>query len=135
MRARALASQGDVSAAKAELQQVVELPPFYGIPAQKSDPYIAAVIDVALAENDLPTARGVLAQHGAIEVPEEFDLDYLQLAADGARLKLRMGDSNGAIELTEAALAHLQKHAGPSNFAFMRRELQQVREASTRGTL
>jgi hypothetical protein len=75
-----------------------------------------------------------LAQHGALEVPEEFDLDYLQLASDSARLKLRMGDSQGAVELIDAALAHLEKHAGQSNFAFMRRELQQVREAAGRAS-
>jgi tetratricopeptide (TPR) repeat protein/tRNA A-37 threonylcarbamoyl transferase component Bud32 len=134
VRARALASQGKVAAAKAELTHVPELPPFYGVPAQKADSYLAALIDVALAENDLPTARGALAQHGALEVPEEFDLDYLQLASDSARLKLRMGDSQGAVELIDAALAHLEKHAGQSNFAFMRRELQQVREAAGRAS-
>jgi serine/threonine protein kinase/tetratricopeptide (TPR) repeat protein len=132
VRARALASQGKLAPAKAELQHVAELPPFYGVPAQKADSYIAAFIAVALADNDLPTARGVLAQHGPIEVPDEFDLDYLQLAIDSARLKLRMGDVPGAIELADPALAHLQEHGGKSNFAFMRRELQQVRDTAGR---
>ncbi len=67
VRARALASQGKMAVAKAELTHVAELPPFYGVPAQKADSYIAAVIAVALADNDLPTARGVLAQHGPID--------------------------------------------------------------------
>ncbi|HEY0683110.1 MAG TPA: protein kinase [Steroidobacter sp.] len=127
VRARALASQGKVAQAKAELAHVAELPPFYGVPAQKRDSYIAAVIDVALADNDLPTARGALAQYGPIEIPEEFDIGYLQLATDSARLKRRMGDIDGAIALAEAALTHLQDHAGPSNFAFMRQALQQTR--------
>jgi hypothetical protein len=127
VRARALASQGKIAAAKEELTHVAKLPQFYGWPAQKSDLYIAAVIDVALAGNDLPTARGALAQRGPVQAPEEFDLHYLQLATDSARLKLRMGDSKGAIALVDAALAHLQDHAGTSNFAFVRRELQRVR--------
>jgi tetratricopeptide (TPR) repeat protein len=127
VRARALASLGKVAAAKAELAHVAELPKFYGIPAQKSDCYLAAVIDVALTDNDLPTARAALAQRGPLQTPEEFDLDYLQLATDSAHLKRRMGDLQGVIELTDAALAHLQAHAGPSNFSFMRRELQRVR--------
>lgn len=133
VRARALASLGKIALAKAELKHVAELPPFYGVPPQKADSYIASVIDVALADNDLPTARGVLAQHGPIEVPKEFDLDYLQLALDGARLELRMGDVQGAIQLADQALAHLQEHGGESNFAFLRRELQRVRAAAGRG--
>jgi tetratricopeptide (TPR) repeat protein len=128
LRARALASQGKVAAARAELTHVAELPQFYGIPAQKSDCYLAAVIDVALAGNDLPTARAALAQRGPLDAPREFDLDYLQLATDSAHLKRRMGDLRGAVELTEAALAHLQEHAGNSNFAFMRQELQRAHD-------
>jgi hypothetical protein len=127
VRARALASQGKVAAAKAELAHVAELPPFYGTPAQKSDCYLAAVIDVALADDDLPTARAALAQREPLDAPKEFDLDYLQLATDSAHLKRRMGDLRGANELIDAALAHLQEHAGTSNFAFMRRELQRAR--------
>ena len=127
VRARALVLQGKVAAAKAELAHVAQLPTFYGTPAQKSDSYVAAVIDVALADNDLPTARGALAQQGPIEAPEEFDIGYLQLATDAARLKRRMGDLDGALALTDAALTHLQKHAGPAHFAFMREALQQVR--------
>jgi tetratricopeptide (TPR) repeat protein len=133
VRARALASQGKVAAAKAELARVAELPQFYGTPAQKSDCYLAAVIAVALADNDLPTARAALAQHGPLEPPKEFDLDYLQLATDSAYLKRRMGDLRGAIEVTDAALAHLQAHAGNSNFGFMRRELQRARDGARPG--
>ena len=133
VRARALVSQGKVAAAKAELTHVAELPQFYGIPAQKSDCYLAAVIDVALAGDDLPTARAALAQRGRLDAPREFDLDYLQLATDSAHLKLRMGDLRGAVELTEAALAHLQEHAGDANFAFMRQELQRARDDARRG--
>ncbi|GFE86259.1 serine/threonine-protein kinase [Steroidobacter agaridevorans] len=132
VRARALASQGKIAAAKAELTHVAELPQFYGVPAQKSDCYLAAVIDVALADNDLPTGRAALAQRGPLDAPREFDLDYLQLATDSARLKQRMGDLQGAAELTNAALAHLQEHAGTSNFAFMRQELQRVHDAARR---
>jgi hypothetical protein len=109
------------------------LPQFYGIPAQKSDCYLAALIDVALADNDLPTARAALSQRGPLDVPEEFDLDYLQLAVDSAHLKRRMGDAHGAVELADAALAHLQEHGGKSNFEFVRRELQQARDAAGRG--
>ncbi|WP_198683387.1 serine/threonine-protein kinase [Peristeroidobacter agariperforans] len=133
VRARALALQGKIAAAKAELTRVAELPQFYGVPAQKSDCYLAAVIDVALADNDLPTARAALAQRGPLDAPREFDLDYLQLVMESARLKQRMGDLHGAGELTSAALAHLQKHAGNSNFAFMRQELQRVHAAARRG--
>nr|WP_298717310.1 serine/threonine-protein kinase [uncultured Steroidobacter sp.] len=127
LRARALALQGKVEAARAELKHVAELPTFYGVPAQKSDSYLAAVINVALADNDLPTARGALAQRGPLDVPAEFDYDFLQLAVDSAHLKRRMGDLNGAIELTDAALAHLEQHGGKSNFAVIRRELQRAR--------
>jgi serine/threonine protein kinase len=130
VRARALALQGKVAAAKAELTHVAELPQFYGVPAQKSDRYLAAVIDVALAGNDLPSARAALAQRGPLVAPPEFDLDYLQLATDSAHLKQRMGDLQGAVELTNAALAHLQEHAGKSNFAFMRQELQRAHDAA-----
>lgn len=133
VRARALALQGKVAAAKAELQHVAELPPFYGYPAQKSDRYLAALIEVALADNDLPTARAALSQRGPLEVPEAFDLDYLQLAVDSAHLKRRMGDARGAVALADAALAHLQRHGGTSNFEFLRRELQQARDAAGRG--
>ncbi len=127
VRARALTSQGKIAAARTELAHVAELPPYYGFPAQKSDCYLAAVIYVALADNDLPMARGVLAQHGPVEVPEQFNLEYLQLATENARLKRRMGDVDGAVAQVDAALAHLQQHAGNSNFAFMRQELQRAR--------
>jgi Tfp pilus assembly protein PilF len=133
VRARALALQGKIAAAKAELAHVAELPQFYGVPAQKSDCYLAAVIDVALADNDLPTARAALAQRGPLDAPREFDLDYLQLAMESARLKQRMGDLQGAVALTNTALAHLQEHAGKSNFGFMRQELQRVHAAARRG--
>lgn len=133
LRARALALQGKVAAAKAELTHVAELPPFYGYPAQKSERYLAAVIDVALADNDLPTARAALAQHGPLDAPKDFDLDYLQLATDSAHLKRCMGDLRGAIEVSDAALAHLQEHAGNSNFAFTRRELQRAHDDARRG--
>lgn len=132
VRARALALQGKVEAAKAELAHVAELPQFYGIPAEKSDSYLAAVIAVALADNDLPTASAALAQHGPLDVPKEFDLDYLQLATDSAHLKRRIGDPRGAIQLADAALAHLQEHAGNSHFAFVRRELQRARDEAVR---
>lgn len=127
VRARALASQGKVAEAKAELAHVAQLPMFYGTPAQNADSYLAAVIDVALADDDLPAARAALAQRGPLDVPEEFDMDYLQLAVDTARLKRRMGDIDGAIELADAALAHLKEHGGSSNFAFMRKALQKAR--------
>jgi tetratricopeptide (TPR) repeat protein len=127
VRARALALQGNVAAAKAELKHVAELPTFYGVPAQKSDCYLAALINVALADNDLSTARGALAQRGPLNVPDDFDFDYLQLALDSAHLKRRMGDLHGAVELTEAALGHLEQHAGKSNFTFIRRELERAR--------
>lgn len=132
VRARALALQGKVAAARAELKHVAELPQFYGVPAQKSDCYLAAVINVALADNDLPTARAALVQRGPLDPPREFDLDYLQLATDSAHLKRRMGDLQGALELTKAALAHLQEHAGKSNFAFVRQELQRAHDAAGR---
>jgi serine/threonine protein kinase/tetratricopeptide (TPR) repeat protein len=135
VRARALALQGKVAAAKAELTHVAELPQFYGIPAQKSDRYLAAVIDVALADNDLPTARAALAQRGSLDAPKEFDLDYLQLAMDSAHLKQRMGDLQGAIKVTDEALAHLQEHAGKSNFAFMRQGLQRAHDAAQQAAL
>ena len=127
VRARALAALGKNAVARSELTHVDELPPFYGYPAHASDRYLAAVIHVALADNDLPTARAALDQHGPVRAPPEFNLDYLQLAVDSARLKRRMGDIDGAIALADAALAHLQEHAGKSNFSFMRQALQQVR--------
>ena len=133
VRARALALQGKVAAAKAELTHVARLPPFYGYPAQQSNRYLAAVIAVALADNDLPTARAALAQRGPLDAPNEFDLDYLQLATDSAHLKRRMGDLRGAVQLTDAALAHLQDHAGNSHFAFIRRELQRARDEARPG--
>jgi tetratricopeptide (TPR) repeat protein len=126
-RARALTAQGKVAAARAELAHITELPPFYGTPAQKSDCYVAAVIHVALASNDLPTARAALAQQGAVEVPTEFNPDYLELAVESARLKQRIGDNDGAIALADAAMAHLQEHAGKTNFPFLRGAFQQVR--------
>ena len=43
-----------------------------------------------------------------------------------------MGDLQGAAELTNKALAHLQEHAGKSNFTFLRRELQRVHDAARR---
>ncbi len=132
VRARALAVQGKIAMAKAELSHVTELPQFYGIPAQKSDRYLAAFIDVALADNDLPTARAALSQHGPLDVPEQFDLDYLALATQTVRLKARMGDGHGALELADKALAHLAEHGGKSNFAFVRRDLQQARDAAAR---
>jgi tetratricopeptide (TPR) repeat protein len=136
VRARALTEQGQIAAARAELARVHELPPFYGYPAQSSDAYLAAVIHVALAQNDLPTARAALAQHGPVEPTSEFNLDYLQLATDTARLKVRMGDIDGAIAQVDAALAHLEEHAGKSNFPFVRRALQRVRdEASAARTI
>src|SRR5690606_27000604 len=127
VRARALTLQGKIAEARAELARVTELPTYYGLPAQSSDSYLAAVIHVALAANDLPAARAALAQRGSLEAPDAFNLDYLQLAIESARLKLRMGDVSGASALTDAALAHLRDHAGETNFAFMREPLEQIR--------
>lgn len=128
VRARALTAQGKIAAAKAELSHVAELPPFYGIPAQKSDAYLAAVIHVALADNDLATARAVLAQNGSVAAPPEFNVEYLQLATESARFKSRMGDIDGAVAQADAALAYLRDHVGNSYFAFMRQALLRVRD-------
>jgi tetratricopeptide (TPR) repeat protein len=135
VRARALALQGKIAEARAELARAAELPAYYGTPAQSTDRYVAAAIHVALADDDLPRARAALARRGALDVPAAFNLDYLQLAIDSARLKLRMGDAHGAIGLVEAALAHLREHAGETYFTYIRAPLEHLRrEAAAAGS-
>lgn len=133
VRARALTSQGKIAEAKAELTHVAELPPFYDERPENSDCYLAAVIHVDLADNDLPAASAALDQHGPVQAPAEFNLDYLQLTIESARLKQRMDDIDGAIALADAGLAHLEQHAGKTNFAFMRQPLERVRSEARRG--
>lgn len=127
MRARALAQIGQVQAATAELARVGELPPFYGEPPERSDPFIAAAIDVALANDDLDTARAALARRHSPVPPEAFNLEYVQLARDVARMKLRSNDAAGAVAEADAALKHLNAHAGEQSFAELRAALLRVR--------
>lgn len=127
VRARALAQLGNTATAKAELAHAAELPPFYNHQPTESDRYIAAAIFVALAGNDLAAARAALGQRQSLQAPEEFDIEYVQLATDCARLQLRLKDVAGAVAQADAALAHLEAHAGNANFAFMREALTQVR--------
>lgn len=133
--ARALAMLGKLQAAKAELAHITDLPPYYGYSPQQADLYIAAAIDVALSSDDLDAARAALEPRGSLQPPAEFDLEYVQLATEVARLKLRMKDAPGALAQADAALAHLRTHAGDDNFAFMRNALLRVRsEAADSGS-
>jgi serine/threonine-protein kinase len=131
-RARALAQLGQSAAATDVLGHVDELPPFYGQAPRQFDPFIAAVVDVALANNDLDAARAVLAQRGAPKAPQDFDLEYVQLAREVARLKLRSNDAPGAVAEVDAALKHLRTYAGDTNFAEIRASLLSVRADALR---
>lgn len=131
MRARALAQLGQPRAATEELARVGELPPFYGQAPQQFEPFIAAAIDVALANDDLQAARAALAQRSSSAVPEEFDLEYVQLAREIARLQLRSNDAAAAIAGVDAALTHLRTHAGDKNFAEVRAALSRARAEAT----
>jgi hypothetical protein len=66
---------GHPRAATDELARISELPPFYGQAPQQSDPFIAAAIDVAPANDDLQAARAALAKRVSLAAPEEFDLE------------------------------------------------------------
>jgi serine/threonine protein kinase/tetratricopeptide (TPR) repeat protein len=125
VRARALTALGQIAAARAELTNVNELPPFYGMPARASASHLATVIHVALAANDLAAARAALAEHGPVEPPAHFNREYLQLATESARLKQRMGDFEGARALARQAMAHLEEHAGTAHFEFVREALRE----------
>jgi eukaryotic-like serine/threonine-protein kinase len=87
---------------------------------------------VALAGNDLEAARAALAQRQSSSPPGEFNLEYVQLAREVARLKLRSNDAAGAVAEADAALKHLRSHAGDTNFAGVRAALMSVRADSTR---
>jgi hypothetical protein len=93
--------------------------------ARASASHLATVIHVALAANDLAAARAALAEHGPVEPPAHFNLEYLQLATESARLKQRMGDFEGARALARQAMAHLEEHAGTAHFEFVREALRE----------
>lgn len=130
VRARARANLGKIEAGRAELALVDELPPIYGKSPREADTYIAAAIDVSLAGDDLAAAQAALAQHGALTPPSDFDLDYVQLATEIARMKLRLKDATAATAVARAALAHLRSHAGEEGFPFLRDALLRVVEAA-----
>jgi tetratricopeptide (TPR) repeat protein len=132
MQARALAQLGQLQTAKEALEQVDKLPPFYGHSPWHFDPYIAAAIDVALAGNDLTAARAVLGERKNASPPAEFNLEYVQLAREIARLKLRSNDAAGAIAEADAALRHLRTHVSDTNFDEVRAALMAVRAEAER---
>jgi tetratricopeptide (TPR) repeat protein len=132
LRARALARIGQLPAAKETLSHVGELPPFYGRAPRQFDAFISAAIDVALAGEDLEGARAVLAQRENSGPPQQFDLEFVQLALEVARLQLRSNDAAGAIAEIDAALKHLQTYAGEAGFAELRAALMSVRADASR---
>ena len=127
VRARALTALGKLGEAKVELTHTQELPAYYGTPAQSSPRYVAAMIFVALADNDLTAARAALSTVAPLQAPPQFDADYVQLVIDSARLELRLRNVDAAILQADAALAHLDQHVGKACYSFLRQSLLEVK--------
>jgi hypothetical protein len=122
-----LTALGKLDDAKRELAHTQELPAFYGDPAQRSPRYVAAMMFVAMAANDPASARAALATVEPLQVPAQFDADYVELMIESAKLELKLRHFDAAITQAEAALVHLNQHVGKAYYSFLRRSLLQVK--------